>query len=183
MYALGIGAVASGRVGVPRPVARYLCEPADVGPRPIYCLGGFDIWTCSISIGDISLPGKRLHHTPFNDHLHEVLRESCNQLMINDEEYTFAFDELEILVGLSVGHSQPEGRGWFPVGSFLHRGETRQRVLREIKNSLETSGDQSQFVRCGIFGSTAAACLETFQSFEHFVARVATQRGIWTPVY
>ena len=129
------------------------------------------------------LPGMERRYTPRSDRLYDVLKEPCSQLLIGDEEYSLVFDKLEILMSLSIGRERT--RPWlsYPLGSFFHRYVNRQRVLLEIRQSLETDGDGSAFVRCDLFGQDATRCAEAVNEFESFVVRVAQQHMIWTPVY
>lgn len=103
------------------------------------------------------LKGMEGHRVPMSDWLHDALRTPVARIIPDDGRYTFVFDKLEILLALGYLHVEPE-REWAPVGAFCYRDENRNRILQEIEGSLSRTRDNSEFVRCGIFGETADMC-------------------------
>ena len=103
------------------------------------------------------LKGMERRLVPMSDWLHAVLRTPAARIVPDDGRYTFVFDKLEILLALGYLHVEPESE-WAPIGAFRHRNENRIRILQEIEGSLSRRRDDSEFVKCGIFGDTTDMC-------------------------
>ena len=102
----------------------------------------------------------------------------------NSEQYDLAFDKLEILMALSYAHHDDKKaelwyRYWTPLGSFVHRSQTRERILREIEESISTLQYESPYIRGGIFGEIPEECVASIQQFKAFVPRAAQSMGIY----
>ena len=177
MYSLGLGAVASGRLAFLGDLLDIFVERRLMGIDRSRVLQGLVLDLSSIPWNDL-LPGKERHPTPLNDRLHDVFQEPCGRVILS-EDYSRIFDKLEILLALHVTHNNLMPFGGTHIGSFLHRQENLQRTLLEIQVSLDMTADESPFVRCEIFGSTARECLETIEVFKNFVGNVVRHRGIW----
>ena len=177
-YALGFGAVASERL----PLLGLLFD-VTVNRRvrgrdqsPILVATHSD----TINLAWDSLwPKQERRHTPRNDRIHDVLREPSRQLLIQEDEYSYTFDKLEILISLNMSQYRQAPMGRFPIGCFLYRHQNRERVVHEIRQSLESDRDRSPFVVNDLFGSDTTECLSLLREFEVFVARVAQAQGIW----
>ena len=181
-YALGFGATASGKLNFLGQLfnATINRQFGDRDQLSIVAASHTDVAPLD---WNRLLPGKEQHHTPRSDRIHDVLKEPCSQLLISDEDYSHTFDKFEILMALSVYLHRAPSLFRFPIGCFLYRYQNRQRVLREIRQSLEAEGARSQFAVCDIFGTDATECLHLIDKFETFVMDVAQRRMIWTPVY
>ena len=182
LYSLGMGTVASGRL-------EFLAHLFDMtANRRLWTsdqssvFAGLDVDVWGLEWHRF-LPGKANHYTPFDDRMHDLLKSYADRLLLSDEQYSLHFTKLEILMGLNLAQTHNRGWPWFRVGSFLHRPRTRQHVMGEMKDSLETHAEQSDLVTSGVLGSSAAECLEILQRFEEYVIKVAHARGVWTPVY
>ena len=182
MYGLGFGAVASGRLDFFAQLFDITVDRRLWGLRQTTALTGLDVDVWGLDWGRL-LPGKERHYTPFNDRVHDLLREHRDQLLISDEQYSRHFDKLEILMALNGVRHQSRSWPWHRIGSFLRRPANRRHVTQELRSSLETLGDLSEIVEAGVFGESAPECLEALENFEQYVIKVAQQRGIWTPVY
>ena len=130
------------------------------------------------------LEGMERRHTPLSDWIQAAVRQYMNNTAYNTERYDLAFDKLEILMALSYAYHDDEKaetwyRYWAPLGSFIYRSKTRERILREIEESIATRQHESPFVRSGIFGETADECAASIEQFKEFVPRVAQQMGIF----
>ena len=90
-------------------------------------------------------------------------------ILPDDARYTFVFDKLEIL--LALGHLDRLDEHWAPIGAFGYREDNRNRIMREILDSLLTQRDHSPFVACGIFGDTAEVCSDRMGKLQEFLAR------------
>lgn len=174
LYALGLGAVEAGRL-------RFLAymfattihtetqkEFPIVRQLPPFCLFG--------SGGKVAqfLEGRERRHAPLNDWMHDALRQHTKRLISSDEYYTFTFDKFEMLIALGYAYHEKRTRGWgwMPPGAFGYRYENRERVLREIEESLTKFKNESPFVKSGIFGETAEACLQGLEAFKEFVGKI-----------
>lgn len=116
------------------------------------------------------LKGMERHHAPLNDWIHATLRPHAARIIPDDARYTFVFDKLEIL--LALGYLDHLNERWPPIGAFGYREDNRNRIVREIQESLSTRRDDSPFVRCGVFGNTAEVCSQRVAKLQEFVARL-----------
>ena len=182
MHALGLGAVISGKLEF---LGRLF--NLTVNRR----LGNIDQPNILIAMyADMTspdwnrlLPGKELAYVPRSDHVHDVLSTVRGHLLINDEEFYYAFDKLEILMSLSVNRNGQTSLSRFTMGAFFYRPTNRQRAVREMRQSLEDDGGRSQFVVSDILGSNAQECSNAINRFEDFIVPLAERYGIWTPTY
>ena len=130
------------------------------------------------------LEGMESRHTPLSDWIQAAGQQYVSYTAYNSEQYDFAFDKLEILMALSYArHDDKKAAAWYrywaPLGSFVHRSRTRERVIREIEESVATRQHESSFVRSGIFGKSADECAASIQQFKEFVRKVAQEMGIF----
>lgn len=130
------------------------------------------------------LEGMENRPTPLNEWIQAALQQYMSNAVFNSEQYDLAFDKLEILMALSYAfHDDKKAETWYrywtPLGSYVYRSRTRERVIREIEESIVTRQHESPFVRSGIFGETADECAASIQQFKEFVPRVAQSMGIY----
>jgi len=130
------------------------------------------------------LEGMENRYTPLNEWIQAALQQYMSNAIFNSEQYDLMFDKLEILMALSYAHHDDKKtetwyRYWTPLGSFVYRSQTRERVIREIESSISTLQHDSPFVRSGIFGETPEQCAASIQQFRGFVPRVAQSMGIY----
>lgn len=120
------------------------------------------------------LDGMANRHVPLSDWMQITLRPIAKKLISNNENYNLVFDKLEILISLGYKHHVKRTADWYwvPLGCFGYRHRNRDRVLNEIKVSLERHDDNSPFVTCGLFGDSAAQCKESIAAFEKFIGEV-----------
>ena len=182
VYGLGFGVVASGRLDFLAYLFDITVDRRLRNRDQTTVLTGLDVDVWGLDWGRL-LPEKERHYTPFNDRVHDLLRENRDQLLISDEQYSRHFDKLEILMALNGVRHQNESWPWHRIGSFFHRPANRRHVIQELRSSLQTHGDQSKIVEAGVFGASAPECLAALENFEQYVIRVARERGIWTPGY
>ena len=102
----------------------------------------------------------------------------------SSEQYDLAFDKLEILMALSYAYhddekAEPWYRYWTPLGSFVDRPQTKERILREIEESISTRQQESPYVKSGIFGETPEQCAVSIEKFKEFVRKAAQSMGIY----
>ena len=67
-------------------------------------------------------------------------------------------------------HSEDPSGVWPPRGAFGYREQNGNRILQQIGESLLSSGNESPFVKCGIFGDTAELCGERLTALRTAVA-------------
>ena len=167
LYALGIGAVEADRLWF---LGRLLETPMREEHREDKAAVQALPASCLVVPGAMQmLEGMENRHVPLNDWMHDTLRPHAARVVSDDARYTFAFDKLEIL--LALGYLHRLGDHWPPIGAFGYRWGNRERILREIEESLSTRGDDSPFVACAIFGDTADACSQSVAKLGKFVAR------------
>lgn len=178
LYALGLGAVEAGRLQFlghlfATPVHRESREDITaVQLLPPFCLFGGGGQVARI------LDGMDRRHAPLNDWLHDVLRKPAERLISSNIRYTLDFDTLEVLMALGFAYHAKRSKDlyWAPPGAFGYRSDNRERVLQEVQRSISTKGDQSPFVKSGIFGDSAESCTQALTAFCEFTAKVS---GSW----
>ena len=178
IYALGLGAVASGRLGFLGRLFDITVDRRLLQRDQSAVLLGLDADMKAPNWNQL-LPGKERHYTPFNDHLYDVLKEPCSQLLLDDEEYSLVFDKFEILMALSVKRHSSESLWRITLGAFLHRPRNRVQIMNEIRDSLDQWADASPYVECGVIGPSADACRKAVGEYEAEVNNWASRRGIW----
>lgn len=169
-YALGLGAVEAGERGLlflgklfGTPVHRKDQEDKTaVELLPACCIFEY----CNANL----LEGMEKHYVPLNDWMHALLRPRFRFLFPSGDRFSYAFDRLEVLMALSYAHYAigAKGRYWAPPGCYGYRRNNRDRILKELRDALDSQGDKSPYVRSGIFGNSAAECstgLETFSNW------------------
>ena len=170
LYGLGIGAVEANRLGflahlLKAPISeQHRDDKATVEVLPPSRLFDGDQRAMRI------LDGMERRRVPLNDWMHDVLRPHAARVVPDGARYTFVFDKLEILMALAYVHVH-SGFGSLPLGAFGYRAEHRDRIVKEIAESLSSSGDGSPFVKSGVFGDTAEVCKQRLDTLLGFVAR------------
>lgn len=61
---------------------------------------------------------------------------------------------------------------WALPGSYGWRRENRERVFKELRESLTTLGDKSPFVTTGLVGKSADQGLKNLSELEQFVPQL-----------
>lgn len=184
-YALGLGALLSDRLHflgdlfsteIPSPDGRTATVTQIL---PASCM-----FRDTVNYGQSmmqSLEGMENRNTPLSDWIHATVRQHIGITITSDKQYDLMFDKLEILMAFSDAYHRERAGGpyWAPVGSFVWRSNTRERILREIEESIATRQHESPFVRSGIFGKTADECAASIQQFKEFVTKAAQQMRIF----
>jgi hypothetical protein len=104
---------------------------------------------------------------PLNDWLHNTLRECLGESFSSSEEYTLAFDTVEILLALSFG-KHAGTHAWRPPGCYGYRTGNFELVIGDIKNSIDTFAEDSPYIKSGLFGNSVAECLEQIKALSEF---------------
>lgn len=174
LYALGLGAIEAGRLqflGEMFKTVIYRENREDIPAvqrLPPFCL--FD------NGGKVArfLEGMDRRHAPLNDWLHEALRPLSKRILPDDEQYTYIFDKLEILIALGFAHHAKRTKDWYwaPLGAFGYRRPNRERFFQEITESITKLKSESPFVTCGVFGDTGEECTQNLTDFQNFVSKL-----------
>lgn len=150
LYALGLGAVDRGRLEFLRELLTVRIETRGDKDVPA-------IWTLSpyvlLPMGGSELHGPgglEANRTPLNLWIHDSLKVGTQSTFREEVHFTRTFDKLEILLALG-SRATPAGALWDSAlpGCYYWRGETRNRFLAEIKESLEALEERSPYVRSG----------------------------------
>ena len=170
LYALGIGAVEAGRL---RFLGRLLVTPMPEEHRDDQA--AVQVLAPSYLIrrerkAMQMLEGMERRHVPLNDWMYATLRPHVASIVPDEARYKYVFDKLEIL--LALGYLDRLDERWPPIGAFGYREDNRDRIMREIQESLSMRRDHSPFVGCGIFGDTAEVCSQRVAKLREFVARM-----------
>ena len=188
LYALGLGALSGNRLqllghllSTEIPQADHVTKTVSQLLPPNNIFKGFSLGFGNARKAMQILEGMENRHTPFNDWIQAAMRQYTGNTTFNSEQYDLMFDKLEILMALSCAHHEKraEGQYWAPLGSFVLRFKTRERILREIEESISTLQHDSPFVRGGIFGETPDECAVSIEQFKESARKVAQSMGIF----
>ncbi|MCY3994378.1 MAG: SIR2 family protein [Caldilineaceae bacterium] len=130
------------------------------------------------------LEGMKDRHTPLSDWIHEAMRQHIGNTAYNSEQFDSLFDKLEILMALSYAYhddkkAEPWYRYWTPLGRYVWRFQTKERILREIEESISTHQHESLYVTSDLFGETPEECAVAVQQFREFVVGAAQSMRIY----
>ncbi len=112
------------------------------------------------------LEGMENDKFPLNQWICKELESHSQHIIPNIEQYSLAFDKLEILMALN---SLIYENYLCNSGLFYYRSENRKIIIQEIKESLNTFGNESPLVTCNIFGNTVNSCQNQLVSLEQEV--------------
>ena len=131
------------------------------------------------------LAGMDRRHVPVNDWLFQSLRSHAIALIPSEKRYERLFDRMEILLalgcGLRMNESEVQTLHWFPMGCFIYRNSTFLDTNREIAESLDRARDDSPFVRYKLVGQSVDDALTNLKSFNDFVDRCRQGLNIILP--
>lgn len=174
LYALGLGAVAAGRLSFlaelfATPIhSEYHEDRMAVELLPPFCM--FESQDGQI------LRGMERRHVPLNDWIHGLLHDSLNRLIPNDQQYTHAFDRLEILISLSAARYHedryPGEFAYFVPGAFAYRTDSTKRILQDYMKSIAAERNQAPIVSSRIVGNTAEECTQRLRALEEWISEL-----------
>ena len=72
---------------------------------------------------------------------------------------------------MALSHIHQTSSDYPPLGPFTYQEENKNRILREIKESLSTEQAESRFVTCGISGGTVEDCEQGLADLEQVVEK------------
>ena len=177
LYALGLGAVEAGERGLlflGQLFGTTVHREYQKDQTAVELLPPFGLLKHSQSL-DKLLEGMDRRY-PLNDWIHELLQPRFQSLIPSESRFTHAFDKLEVLISLGFAcHAErPEGWPyWVPAGCYGYRRDSLDRILGELRSSLESLGDKSPYVRSGIFGHSADECSEGINAFTAWVQELS----------
>ena len=138
LYALGVGALSSGRVGFVEHIlsTRIATDRRErllaVQILPPFCL----LENFSGHVMQ-KLEGMKDRKTPLSDWIHTTLRPHTKEITRREDRHTLYFDKFEMLMALNyMRHSSRTlGHTWFPCGSFIYRTDSRGKIIQEISSA------------------------------------------------
>ena len=177
LYALGLGALESDRLRfighlfetiVP---GRHERDMLIVEVLPPFCL--FEQGGQEMRI----LEGMERHYAPLNEWMHDMLRLHAQRIIPDKNRYTLIFDKFEILIALGCLCRQEQSKQsnwgpWAPPGTFGYRYENRNRIIKEIEQSLSESQNNSPFVKSQIFGRNVEECIQVMAKWKSFMPKL-----------
>ena len=188
LYALGLGALSGNRLqllghllSTEIPQADHVTKTVSQLLPPNNIFEGFSLGFGNPRKAMQMLEGMANRPTPLSEWIKTAVWQYMSYTAYNSEQYDLAFDKLEILMALSYARhgKREEGRYWVPLGRYVWRSQTRERILREIEESISTRQHESPFVRGSIFGDTPDECAVSIQQFKKFVPEAAQSMGIY----
>ena len=155
LYALGIGAVSSGRLQF---LGHLLSTPTQARSVNVDSVAGCELAAWFLG-GGLGGGGRRA--LPINQGMFETLWPHAREVVSSESEYSLVFDRLEVLLALHCSHrkgSSPELFAVVPPGLFVFRPEKYRRWLQDIRGSLSGRREESPFVTAKLFGETVEQC-------------------------
>ena len=177
LYSLGLGAIEAGRLEFLGVLFATTVHQENREDLPaIQLLPAFTLIEHSENAK--LLEGMDRRHAPLNDWLHNLLKQHLKRIISNENRFTFVFDKLEILMALGYAHHSKRAKEWYwaPPGAYGYRNENRERILKEIDESLAKDGGNSIYVISRIFGDSVETCTSNMAAFRIFVNKIA---GSW----
>ena len=156
LYALGIGAVSSGRLQF---LGHLLNTPMQARSVNLDSVAGCEL-AASFVGREWRVRGRAL---PLNARMFETLWPHAQEVVSGESEYGAVFDRFEVLLALHCSHRKREAseRGLFvmvPPGLFVFRSGNSRQWLDEIRGSLSERRGESPFVTAKLFGGTVEEC-------------------------
>lgn len=120
------------------------------------------------------LEGMDRRHAPLNDWLHSTLHDYLGEMFTSSDSFTLAFDAVEILLALAFGKNEVVTftSGWRPPGCYGYRRDNFNLTITDITNSFTALGEESPYVKSGLFGNTTAECLEQINALAEFKGKL-----------
>lgn len=138
LYALGLGALAQGRLSPLTAALTEITVPHPDGDEALVVeVCSWKVLDAQICNSIIAEPNKR-QKTSVSDYLHNLLRELVRPVISSTDDYADLFDQLEYLLG--VVSTGAQGRG--PVGRFAWRDRYgyRERIFNSYTEQLLAGG-------------------------------------------
>ncbi|UFS56842.1 SIR2 family protein [Comamonadaceae bacterium M7527] len=174
LYALGLGAVEAGERGLlflGKLFGIIVHREYREEQTAIELLPPFWLFRHVNELGKL-LEGMDRRRAPLNDWIHALLQPRFRSLIPSEFKLTDAFDKLEVLMALGFAHhaKRPEGHPYLvPPGCYGYRRDSLDRIVKEMKSSIESLGDNSPYVRSGIFGHSAKECIAAVNALTDWV--------------
>ena len=190
-YALGLGALSGNRLQLLGHLLSTEISQADHATRTVSQLlppnnifGGFSLGFNYPLKAMQMLEGMANRPTPLSEWIKTAVWQYMSYTAYSSGQYDLAFNKLEILMALSYAYhddekAEPWHRYWTPLGSFVYQSQTKERILREIEESISALQHESPYVKSGIFGKTPEKCTVAVKQFRGFVLRAAQSMGIY----
>lgn len=172
-YALGLGAIEAGERGFLflNQLFRTLIhrehreDKTAVELLPALCL--FQNGTGAAKL----LEGMSNRYFPLNDWIHNLLRHRYRHAIPSIARFSYAFDRLEVLMALGYNYNDNNSKDWYwvPLGCYAYNHDNRTRIFNEIRESISSQGNESIYIKSGIFGSSAEDCAKIMEDFKSWV--------------
>ena len=107
-----------------------------------------------------------------------MLYQHFQHITPHKDKYTLTFDKFEILIALNYIYRADQSylgdRGpWAPPGIFaVSRNQNRDRIMKEIEQSLLEDQNDSPFVKSGIFGRSTEDCIQIIEQLQVFIKKL-----------
>ena len=169
LYALGLGAVAAGRLNCLKALFQTRVTLEDQ-----FGNSNDALWAFFENQKDINWSDLEEDHvgtlTPLNDFMYTVLRPSGIRLGLDEQQYSLAFDQLDLSMALHM-LQHPNDIVRYPRLIRCLNNRNWDRILDEIRDSLTEYSEESPYVSCGIFGSTAQQCSHCVDCYSQSVEK------------
>lgn len=175
-YATALGASIHARCDIIAPLLTNELEISNRQPilaadvAPPFCLlsGDPQRW------GQL-LEGYGNRRAPLNDWLAEYFWGQFGDEFESRPDFELRFDWVEVLLALANHKLCPPvfNAEFHPPGRFGYRGQGRDRVLRDLKSSLETEAANSPYVTSRLIGSNVLEVQQAIAAFEAWVPKLS----------
>ncbi|WP_295405702.1 hypothetical protein [uncultured Thiocystis sp.] len=74
---------------------------------------------------------------------------------------------------MALGHNYNDKNSkdwyWVPLGRYAYNHDNRTRIFNEISESISSQGNESIYVKSGIFGQSEDECTKVMEDFKGWV--------------
>ena len=167
LYAVGLGAVAAGHLHCLNSLFQAKVNLKDNLGRSGHVLWGLFLNRQEIAWEKLEYEQIR-QHTAFNDFVYLELKSSSARLGLDDQQYEYFFDKLELLMVLHRIRGDNPGSNYpLPVRCFYQ--QNCDQILKEINESLNDLSEDSPYVKCGILGGNTLECIDLVNQYKEFL--------------
>ena len=117
------------------------------------------------------LEGMDGRRAPLNDWICKLLWPWAQRIISDNNRYTLAFDELEMLMALSsLAHDEIVA-----PSAFCYQRDRRIFIMEKIEELLSALDNNSPLVICNIFGDTAEQCKQRLGTLKQSISDLRYQ--------
>jgi hypothetical protein len=176
LYASGIAAVQGARYDSLADIFYAQVPPSDSqrGDNSFVWVVGKAILELTRMDAFKRLPGHERHYAPMSEYLFKILQPSLDDVLFMGKDYERAFDEFEVLLGLSVAdiYNLTSQHTWGPIGRFGWKQRHGDGPLSRVVREARSAGSDWLPIKGGLFGGKPERLEAIAQEYVESVSRL-----------